>query len=166
MQITRHQNIQKFSPKTQAVQAEKTLGDDGGSKIVDGFKTVAGVAMPLIPLAAGGTAAYQASSLFHLGKDSMPALYGVLGGGIVGGVVGGVAGGVLSHLYSKHSSDDQAGKGMMSGILTLGGAVGGVAVGAIGGFSGANPLVTVPAALVGTAATGAAMAFVADKIFD
>ena len=166
MQITRtplRRPLQKPATVQAPPQEASTFSED--SSLVDTLKTAAGLMVPVSALAGGGAAAYYASPLFHLG-DGMPALYGSLAGGIVGGAAGLAIGLGGAKLYTKYSGDDQAGKGMMSGFMALGGAAAGAVVGAVGGAFGANPLVTVPAAIAGATIPLAATSYVASKVLD
>lgn len=126
-----------------------TLGQE--SSLKEKVAGATGLLVPASGLAGAGAAAYYSSDLLHLG-DSMPGLYGCLAGGVVGGLTGFGVGAVGSHLYGKYSKDDGPGKAMMGGLMVMGGTAVGVVTGAIGGAFGANPLVTVPAAIVGGAA--------------
>ena len=166
MQITHttplRRPVQKPASSPQPSENSTLSGD---SAVLGGLKTAGRLMIPATALAGGGAAAYYASPLFHLG-DSMPALYGTLAGGVVGGGIGLGLGLGAAKLYSEFSGDDAAGKGMMSGMMALGGAAAGVVVGAVGGAFGANPLVTVPAAIVGATVPLMAVSFVADKVMD
>lgn len=140
--------------KTEAQAAEQTVRKETRhdstqeSSFVRSAKTAAGLMVPVIGLASTGAAAYYASDFLHLG-NSIPALYGVLAGAGVGGAAGLGMGLVGAKAYETFSSDDQAGKGMIGGLMAFGAGAAGAVIGGVGGAFGANPLVTVPAGIAG-----------------
>jgi hypothetical protein len=152
----------KAEPKT-----ESTTFSSHESTFEKGARTALGIMVPTVGIASAGAAAYYASDFMAFG-NSMPALYGVLAGAVVGGAAGLGIGFAGAKAYDTFSGDDQAGKGMMSGFMVFGAAATGAVVGGIGGAFGANPLVTVPAAIgggVGSLAVMSGIASAGEKLF-
>lgn len=153
-----NRNLSRTRNRPQA----STLADD--SSLKEKLAAGTGLLVPASGLAGAGAAAYYSSDVLHLG-DSMPALYGTLAGGVVGAGVGFGVGITGSYLYDKFSGDDGPGKGMMGGMMVMGGTAVGAISGAIGGAFGTNPLVTVPATIIGGVAGLAATASLHQAVF-
>lgn len=98
--------------------------------------------------------------------SGMSGFSGALTGAVTGGLAGGATGFALAAGSQALWPSDNAGDGMMKGILTTAGAVMGVVGGGISGYFGAQPMLVAPATVVGGVATTLALGYARDAIIN
>jgi len=112
--------------------------------------------------AAGAVGAGMAVADFL--PSGMSGVSGALTGIVTGALTGGAAGYGLAAGSQALWPSDNAGEGMLKGILSTGGAFVGAVAGGVGGYFGAQPMLVAPAAVVGGAATTFALGAARDAI--
>lgn len=159
LQRTTNPSSVRSQSKPEACTQTADQHEPQDSVVIQGLENAPGL-MLLSSVVGAGTAACYASPLLHLGQGS---LFGTLAGVGVGTGVGLALGMGAGRLYDKFSQDDYASKGIAKDLLAISGTATGAVVGLVGGMFGANPLVTVPAALIGGGLATAATVYAVSK---
>lgn len=155
-------SAQSEAPKQDAGLPKEsvTLSDSNGKTAL---AALASGTMMVSSVGSAGYAGIKAAQIMPMGRGGLTS---AVTGLVMGAVAGGATGAGLAALTNKLDPSDGPGDAMMSGLMTIGGAVVGGAAGVVAGFVGAESLLVAPAT-VGAGFVGAMVpAAVFSKVLD